>query len=134
MGPESDPTQVYALNPDHMEQSIQQFLTPVIDKLANIGSGYVAAQGEVEAAYGSETPGWFGGEGNGEVKLACGAFLGEVKDQLAALVADQNELTTSLQDYRTMLLQHIQWARETDEQRAQDFRAIERQLDELGWS
>jgi hypothetical protein len=128
----ADPTQVYTINPDHMQQGIDWYLTPVIDKLAQIRDGFTAAQGEVKAAHDSQTPGWFGGEGHGEVPMAISSFLNEAAYQLEQLCADQTELHKSLADYRTMLQNHLTWARDTDLRQADAFRGIQRMLDQRG--
>jgi hypothetical protein len=131
--PELDHTQVYQLTPSHMEVAIQEFLTPVIDRLAAIGTEYTAAHGEIKAAHDSETPGWFGGEGHGDIRLAVSSFLNEVEYQLSELVDDQNQLTASLTNYREGLLGHIDWAKQTEVKQVQRFQAITRQLDDMGW-
>lgn len=130
--PEQDHTDVYQINPDHMELAIQEFLTPVIDTLAALGTRYGEARAEVTAAHQNQTPGWFGGEGNGEVIPASSSFLNEVGYQLGLLVADQNELTASLTNYRDGLLDHISWARKTDKAHAERFQSIARDLGQAG--
>ena len=131
--PDNDPTRVYAISPDYMERMIDWYLTPVIDKLGQLGTGFAEAHGEVKSAHDNQTPGWFGGEGHGDVKAATSSFLNEVGHQLEQLVGDQRALASSLTEYRTKLRNHITWARDTDNQQADNFRSIERHLDEKGW-
>ncbi|OLF19544.1 hypothetical protein [Actinophytocola xanthii] len=122
----------YALEPRALENGIGWFLDPVIEGLRGIDGLYAAARDEVVAAHASERPGWFGGEGTGEVRAASSSFLNEVAWQLQLLAGDQSELLASLRDYRSVLIGHIAWARETDGRAAERFRAIERDLDERG--
>lgn len=126
---ENDPNQVYMLSPDHMEESIKWYLVPVKDRLRAIAGTYQAAHDEAKAAHDRETPGWFGGEGHGHVRPATSSFLNEVSYQLGELAADQDKLATSLQGYHDMLMAHIKEARERDEGHAENFRAINRELD-----
>jgi hypothetical protein len=123
----------FALDPDLLEDGIKWFLDPVIHALTKLERDYATAHAEVAAAHASETPGWFGGEGNGEVRSASSSFLNEVAWQLQQLSDDQTELLASLRDYRAVLASHATWAKETDERAAERFRAIERDLDARGW-
>jgi hypothetical protein len=131
--PDAGPDPDYALDPDRLEVAIEWFLTPLINDLARLAKSYAAAHVEVGDAHASEMPGWFGGEGNGEVRSASSSFLNEVTWQVQQLADDQTQLLASLRDYRSMLVRHIAWARETDERVAERFRAIERDLDARGW-
>jgi hypothetical protein len=126
-------TQVYQLSPSHMEVAIQEFLTPVIDRLATIRSGFAAAHGEVKAAHDNETPGWFGGEGHSDIRFAVSSFLNEVEYQLSELVEDQDQLVASLTNYREGLLGHIDWLRQTEANNVARFQKIARDLDDMGW-
>ncbi|GAB3442510.1 hypothetical protein [Actinophytocola sediminis] len=134
MDEDDDPTKVYKISPGYMEQMIEWYLTPVINKLGELRDGYTEAGAEVRAAHGNETPGWFGGEGNGEVKAASSSFLSEVSSQLEQLVADQSGLASSLTEYRAFLLNHADWARKQDQLHADRFAAIQRELEGFRWS
>lgn len=129
---EEDPSKVYAIHPDAMSRGIEWFLDPVIKRLVEIARGFTSAHAEVDAAHESEATGWFGGEGNGEVKWKSSSFLNACEWQLRQLSVEQAELVRSLEEYRAMLQGHIAWARETDEKNADNFRAIGRQLDWQG--
>lgn len=126
---ENDPSQVYKLAPDHMEESIKWYLVPVKDRLRAIAGTYQAAHDQAQAAHDQETPGWFGGEGHGHVRPATSSFLNEVSYQLGELAGDQDKLATSLQSYHDMLVAHIKEARERDQGHADNFTAIHRELD-----
>ncbi|HEX6353852.1 hypothetical protein [Actinophytocola sp.] len=128
--PENDPDKVYKLSPEHMEESIELYLDPVIQELRRIAGIYRAAHDQARAAHVEETPGWFGGEGNGHVKPAISSFLNEVTFQVSELVGDQDELVASLQNYRDMLQAHINQAVQNDLAHADQFIAIHRELDE----
>lgn len=127
--PETDPAQYYRLTPTHMEEGIRVFLSPVVGRLTALGAGFAESRDAIKAAHDNQTPGWFGGEGSGEVKPATSSFLNEVTYQLDQLVADQNSLTESLTQYREFLLGHIDWARETEVKHTERFTAIARDLD-----
>ena len=122
----ADPSVEYRLSPTGLEDGIRRFLTPVIDRLTGLRDGYRAAHDEVKSAHDRQAPGWFGGEGNSVVPPASSSFLNEVEWQLRQLVAEQAEMVTSLDEYRTMLRGHIDWAIRTDDENAERFRAIER--------
>jgi hypothetical protein len=122
----------YAINPDGMTQAIDWYLSPVIKDLGERSGTYANAHDAAATAHDSEAAGWFGGAGNGEVKLASSSFLNAAEWQLRQLVQDQAELVSSLQEYRTMLQGHINWARETDQKAADRFRAIDSHMDGLG--
>lgn len=63
--------------------------------------------------------GWFGGEGDGDVRSASSSFLNEMEYQLRWLAADYADLAQSLADYQTFLLEYAAQARETDNDNAQ---------------
>ncbi|MDQ3790447.1 MAG: hypothetical protein M3422_24825 [Actinomycetota bacterium] len=123
-GPQPD----YALNPGTFEKGIDRYLEPVVRDLAAVSDSYSSAHVDVAAAHANETPGWFGGEGNGEIRSATSSFLNEAAWQLQQLAGDQAELLGSLREYEAFLRAHIKWARETDEKHAENFRAIHREL------
>lgn len=131
----SDSQGVYAINPDAMEDGIKRWLTPVVDELKRISGGFTQAHAEVKAAHDNwGAAGWFGGEGNNEVRWATSSFLNETEWQLRRLAEEQAQLAASLEEYRAMLLEHIKGARAMDNQNAERFCAIERELDEMrGW-
>lgn len=128
MNPEADPSKCYKLSPDHMELSMRWYLDPVIRQLASLQKEYGAAHTEVTQARDSEAPGWFGGEGNGSVRPATTAFLDQVVAQLGALATDQGSLAASLQEYRNALQGHIDWAREHEQECADRFTSLQREL------
>lgn len=121
-----EPSGEYRLSPAGLEDGIRRFLTPVIDSLAGLRDGYAAAHGEVQSAHARRAPGWFGGEGNSVVPSASSSFFNEVEWQLRQLVAEQGEMVVSLEEYRTMLRGHMDWAVRTEEENAERFRAIDR--------
>jgi hypothetical protein len=123
----------YAIQPKDVEDGIRRFLAPVISGLQNSRDSFAAAHSEVEAGRGDQGSGWFGGEGNGEVRAASNAFLEAVATQLAPLSDEQAELVTSLEEYEAGLRGHIDWIRTTEDRIANRFLAIERDLDERGW-
>ena len=118
----------YALIPDALDKGIDKYLTPVIDDLAVISDGYTGAHGDVSSAHADEAVGWFGGEGNGEIRAATSSFLNEATWQLQQLAGEQAELLASLREYEAFLRSHIQWATQNEEKIANRFRAIERDL------
>lgn len=133
---ESDSGQekVFAIDPDAMEQAIGWWLTPVVDHLKQISGGDTQAHAEVAAAHDTQADGWFGGEGNNEVRWATSSFLNETEWQLRQLADEGAQLASSLEEYRDILLGHIKWARQMDKQNAERFRAIERDMTEnRGW-
>lgn len=93
-----------------------------------LGQEYGTAHGDVAQAVNSQAPGWFGGEGNGAVRPATTAFLGEVATQLEGLTADQNALHQSLQEYRNRLQSHINWARQHEQECADRFTLLQSEL------
>lgn len=125
---EPGPPPDYALSPETLEDGIDAYLAPVIRDLVPVNDGYSSAHADVAAAHANEAPGWFGGEGNGEIRSATSSFLNEVAWQLQQLAGDQTELLGSLREYEAFLRSHITWARETDEKHAENFRAIHREL------
>lgn len=127
---EHDPDKVYMLSPDHMEEAIEIYLDPVVQELGRVAGTYRAAHDEAKAAHDQETPGWFGGEGNGHVRPAISSFLNQVTYEVSLLVADQDQLVASLQNYRAALQAHIDGARRTDLANAEVFDAIHRDLNE----
>lgn len=133
VAPENDPDKVYKLSPEHMTESIEIYLDPVIQDLQRLAVTYRAAHDEVKAAHDQEAPGWFGGEGNGHVRPAISSFLNEVTYQVGELVADQDELVASVQNYRALLQAHIDEAVRTDLAHADRFTAIHRELDDKRW-
>lgn len=129
MAPKPGPNGVYALNPDHMKQGIDWYLTPVITELKEISAAFAQAHDEMATAHSSQAAGWFGREGNGEVRPATSSFLNEMEWQLRQLSEDQANLAGSLEEYKTALLNHIQEAVAWDGQNAERFRAIQRDLE-----
>ncbi len=129
VAPENDPNQVYKLSPELMAESIRWYLVPVKDRLRALAGTYQAAHDQAKAAHDEETPGWFGGEGHGHVRPAISSFLNEVSYQLGELANDQDQLATSLQNYHDMLLAHIKEAQERDQAHADNFIAIQRELE-----
>ena len=126
---ENDPNQVYKLSPTHMAESIRWYLVPVKDRLRALAGTYQAAHDQAKAAHDQETPGWFGGEGHGHVRPAISSFLNEVAYQLSELAHDQDQLATSLQSYHDMLVAHIKEAQARDQLHADNFVAIQRELE-----
>ena len=132
--PDDHPVQVdYAIDPDAMEEGIRRYLWPVTAQLTGVRVRYETARAEVKAAHDSEAPGWFGGAGHGDIRFASSSFLNAVEWQLRQLVQDQSELEVSLEEYQAMLEAHVKWARETDGNAANRFRAIGNDLDRLGY-
>jgi hypothetical protein len=130
--PDTHPVQVdYAVDPPKMSQAIEWYLTPVVDTLADNSRSYSAAHDEVAAAHASEAPGWFGGDGNGRVRMATSSFLNALEWQLRQLVEDQTELATSVYEYRAMLQAHLEWATTTDQNIADRFNTIGNDLDKF---
>jgi len=132
--PEEDghPVQVdYGINPSKMARAIEWYLVPVVTRLDQNSQSYSEAHAEVAAAHASETPGWFGGEGNGVVRTASSSFLNALEWQLRQLVQDQTELATSLHEYKDMLEAHLEWATSTDQAIADRFNAIGNDLDKF---
>lgn len=130
--PEPGPQPDYALNPGALEVGIKKYLEPAIKDLVEVSDSYTAAHTEVVTAHDTEAVGWFGGDGNGEVRTASSSFLNEAAWQLQQLAGDQAELLASLQEYMAFLRAHIQWATQTEQKIANSFRAIERDLLERG--
>lgn len=122
----ADPSGEYRLSPAGLEDGIRRFLAPVIDSLTGLRDGYLEAHGEVQSAHSRRAAGWFGGEGNSVVPPASSSFFNEVEWQLRQLVGEQTEMVASLEEYRTMLRGHIDWAVRTDDENAERFRAIDR--------
>src|SRR4051794_7254953 len=89
----------YAIDPQNLEQGIKWYLTPVIKRLDENNQSYSEAHSDVATAHDNEAPGWFGGEGNGRVRMATSSFLNALEWQLRQLVQDQTELATSLHEY-----------------------------------
>lgn len=130
----SDSQGVYAINGPAMEDGIRRWLTPVVDDLKRISGGYTQSHADVAAAHDSEAAGWFGEQGNVEVRWASSSFLNATEWQLRQLTDDAAQLAASLEEYRAMLLEHINAARAMDERNAERFRAIEGELGEgPGW-
>lgn len=125
---EPGPPPDYALNPDTLETGIALYLDPLIADLGVVRDSYASAHAEIATAHATEAPGWFGGEGNGDVRAASSSFLNEVEWQLQRVAGEQTELVASLQEYAAFLRAHIQWARETDQKHADNFHAIHREL------
>jgi hypothetical protein len=123
---------VYAVNPEQMSEGITWYLKPIVDKLEEISATFNTAHDEVSAAHDNETAGWFGETGNGDVKMASSSFLNEVEWQLRQLKDDQAQLAKSLHDYQDMLAEHLAYVQDTDQKIAANFRAIDKQLDEMG--
>jgi hypothetical protein len=126
---------VYAIDPDSMELAISWWLTPVIADLKQVNDQHTQARGELMAVHQNQPNGWFGGYGNSnEVRWASSTFFSEALSQLEPLLREGAELAASLEEYRDMLLAHIRWARQMDEQNAERFRGIERDMTEKrGW-
>ncbi len=129
MSEEKDPDKVYELSPTHMAEGIEIYLDPVVRDVQRVAGTYRAAYDQAKAAHDQETPGWFGGEGNGHVRPAISSFLNEVVYQVGELVGDQEQLAASLQNYRDVLMAHIDKAVRTDLANADRFLAIHRELD-----
>ncbi|MBP2327474.1 hypothetical protein JOF56_007859 [Kibdelosporangium banguiense] len=115
-----------------MEQAIRWFLEPVLNQLEKINGNYSAAHGEIKAAHDNQTPGWFGGVGNNEIPMISSSFLNAAEWQVRQLTADHAEQLRSLQDYRAMLKGHIAAIRDTEQQIATRFRAIDAELEGQG--
>jgi hypothetical protein len=124
--PEPGPQPDYAINPGALDSGIKTYLEPVVKDLAEVSASYASAHTEVATAHDNETVGWFGGEGNGEVRTATSSFLNEAAWQLQQLAGDQAELLASLREYEAFLRAHIQWATQTEQKIANSFQAIER--------
>ncbi|ONI79742.1 hypothetical protein ALI144C_23605 [Actinosynnema sp. ALI-1.44] len=122
----------FAIDPDGMRRKITFLLAPVVQKLDGLNGKYTAAHDEIQAAHASQSAGWFGGVGNGDVRSASSSFLNTVEWQLRQLASDQAELASSLLGYQTALLQIIDHAVETDRVIANRFRSIENQIDGMG--
>jgi hypothetical protein len=122
----------FALNPESLVEAIETYLTPVVIRLGEISPGYTTAHTEVATAHDTEAAGWFGGEGDGDVRSASSSFFNEVEYQLRWLAADYTDLAESLADYQTFLLEYAAQAREIDNNNAQRFHAIASQLDDEG--
>lgn len=122
----------YAVKPEDIEDGVERFLDPVIRGLHVSRDSFTTASGDVKAAHDASTSGWFGGEGNGEVRPACSSFLNDVAWHLESLSRDQDELVGSLEEYKSMLLGHVDWIRNTEERITNRFLAIHRELDERG--
>lgn len=122
----------YAIDPNGLADGIKRFLDPVIKGLRESRDSFNTAHGEVNAAHDASTPGWFGGEGSGEVRPACSSFLNEVTYQLELLSKDQAGLVGSLEEYKTYLEGHIDWITNTENRITNRFTAIQRELDERG--
>jgi hypothetical protein len=131
--PDGDTSKVdYSIDPEGLKDAIHLFLDPVITGLRDSRDSFTSAHGQVKSAHDASTPGWFGGEGNGEVRAACGSFLNEVTWQLEQLKDDQAGLVGSLEDFKASILGHIDWIRNTEDRITNRFLAIHRQLDERG--
>lgn len=120
----------YAIDTNSLEAGIQLYVKPVIDDLAAVSGSYTGAHADVANAHATTAAGWFGGEGNGDVRAASSSFLNEAEWQLQRLAAEQGELLTSLQEYVAFLRAHMQWATETDQKFASNFQSIHKDLDE----
>jgi hypothetical protein len=129
VAPKPGPNGVYALNPEHMKRGIELYLDPVIRDVEQLSASYTQAHDEVVAAHSTQAAGWFGGEGNGEVRPATSSFLNEMEWQLRQLAEDQRQLAASLQEYRNALQKHIQGAVAWDSENAERFHAIQRDLE-----
>lgn len=116
----------YALTPSVLDSNIEVYLKPVIADLGEVSASYSSAHAEVAAAHDNQSVGWFGGDGNGEVRTASSSFLNEASWQLQQLAGEQAELLASLQEYEAFLRSHTQWAAQNEEKIASRFRAIER--------
>lgn len=127
-GPQPD----YAIQPGDMEDGIRRFLDPVITGLHKSQASFSSAHGDVQNAHDATTPGWFGGQGSGDVRAACSSFLNEVAYQLDQLSQDQSGLVGSLEEYKQVLQGHISMIRNTEERNANLFRDIHRELLEGG--
>ena len=122
----------YAIDTQGLADGIKRFLDPVIRGLRESRDSFNAARDEVRSAHDASTPGWFGGEGSGDVRPACSSFLNEVTWQLQLLSKDQADLVGSLEEYKAFLEGHIDWIRNTESRIANRFKAIQRELDERG--
>lgn len=129
MSGEHDPAKVYMISTPHMAEGIEVYLDPVVRDVQRVAGTYRAAHDQAKAAHDQQTPGWFGGEGNGHVRPAISSFLNEVVYQVGELAGDQEQLAASLQNYRDMLAAHIDQAVRTDLANADRFHAIHRELD-----
>lgn len=126
-----DPNTSYAVGGEAMRQAIQWWLNPVVDRLNNMhGKYFPAARDAVYDGVMGHSPGWQGGEGHGGVRPASFEFLSDVFAAADSLCDDQGQAAASLQDYRTMLLKHVAWAERTDQEQAENFHSIRRQMDE----
>ncbi|MBP2321528.1 hypothetical protein JOF56_001913 [Kibdelosporangium banguiense] len=88
----ASPDPDYAVDPTTMREAVRWYLTPVITDLETMSGGFTAAHGEVKAAHDTEAPGWFGGVGSGDIRLASSSFLNAAEWQLRQLTQDQTEL------------------------------------------
>jgi hypothetical protein len=128
----ASPDPDYAVDPVTMRQAIEWYLVPVITEIEAMSSGFTAAHSEVKTAHGTEAAGWFGGVGNGELRMASSSFLNAAEWQLRQLTHDQAELAKSLQEYQMVLNDVITQAEQTDQRVADRFRAIDHNLEEMG--
>ena len=117
-----DPSKEYSIDGEAFVRAIGYWLTPVIDQLnANKGSYDSAATMAGSAA---STPGWVGGNGNGDVLSASQSFFNQVTGSIQSLMIDQEQVINSLNTYRDMALKHIAWADRMDADHAQRFNSI----------
>jgi hypothetical protein len=128
----ASPDPDYAVDPVAMSQAIKWYLSPVIENIKQISTGFAAAHAEVKVAHDAESPGWFGGVGNGDIRMASSSFLNAAEWQLRQLTQDQAELAASLEEYQAVLYDVIERAQQTDQAVADRFRAIDRNLEEMG--
>jgi hypothetical protein len=122
----------YSIDPEGLEDGIRRFLEPVIKGLRESRDSFAAAHGQVKAGHAGSSPGWLGGEGNGEVRPASSSFLNEVTWQLEQLSGEQADLVSSLEEFEAALRGHIDWIRHTEDKITNRFLAIHRELDERG--
>lgn len=120
----------YAINTNTLEAGIQLYVQPVIDELTAVSGSYTGAHTDVANAHATTAAGWFGGEGNGDVRAASGSFLNEAEWQLERLATEQGQVLASLQEYVAFLRAHMQWATETDQKFASNFKSIHSELDD----
>jgi hypothetical protein len=130
--PDNGPQPDFALDPESLQKGVRDFLAPIVKKLAEISPGFTAAHAEVATAHDTEAAGWFGGEGDGDVRSASSSFFNQMEYHLRWLAADYAELAQSLADYETFLLEYAAGVRVTDNENAQRFHGIMSQLDEEG--
>jgi hypothetical protein len=129
----ASPDPDYAVDPKTMKDAMNWYLTPVIDELNRISTGFAAAHNEVKTAHDTEAAGWFGGVGNGDIRMASSSFLNAAEWQLRQLTQDQAELAKSLDEYHAVLEDVIARAQKTDQAVADRFVAIDRNLEEMGY-